>query len=277
MKFGLSMTILFREFNELWQKVERIDKVYLNLVDTLSKFSVEHGFKFIEIDSFGPFNSEVLNIIKDDIKERLKDFDEIVFHLPSWEINISAYEKAVREKSIEETKKNIKIAKYIGAKKLVLHPGSFGSSPYFYALFPEVVRKICKDSVNELISFSKKLGLEVCLENLPFGAPFFRKPDEFDYFIKKGVFLTLDTAHAITAGINPVVFIDRFQKKIKHVHLVDGFKGREDYHYAIGSGELNYTRFLNKLIDIGYEEIIILELMTRDDVIKSMNLLKDYL
>jgi len=277
MNFGISMTILLREFNELWKKVEKIDKLYLDLIDIMIKFSEEHGFKFIEIDSFGPFNSEVFETIKDDIKGKLKIFEGIIFHLPSWEINVSAYEKAVREKSIEETKKTMKIAKYIGVKKVVLHPGSFVSFPDIYASFPEVVREICKKSVNELMSFSKKLNLELCLENLPFGAPFFTRPEEFDYFIKNGAYLTIDTGHSITVGINPVIFIDRFQKKIKHVHFVDGFKGGEDNHYPIGSGELDYKKFLDKLINIDYEEIVILELVSRDDVIKSMNLLKDYL
>jgi sugar phosphate isomerase/epimerase len=276
MKFGVSMTILFKEFNELFQKVERVDKIYLELVELLTEFAKKKNFRFIEIDSFGPFNSEVLNSIKIDIKKKVKDFDEVVFHLPSWEINISAYEKQVRNKSIEETKKNIKIAKYIGAKKLVLHPGSFGSSPFFYASFPEVVKKICRKSVLDLVSYSKKNGLEVCLENLPFGAPFFRKPKDFDYFVKKGVSLTLDTAHSITADIDPVMFIDRFKNKIRHVHLVDGLKHEDDLHYPIGSGDLDYKKFLDKLEKIEYKEIIILELMSRKDTIKSIKILKDY-
>ena len=47
MKFGLSMTILFREFNELFQSVEKVDKIYLELIDLLTDFSKKNNFRYI--------------------------------------------------------------------------------------------------------------------------------------------------------------------------------------------------------------------------------------
>jgi len=274
MNFGISTLIYVMELFELFQKERRVNKLYTTFIDPPINFALENNFRSIEIITFNIFTSDLIWKFIDKIQEKIKVFDSVTYHLPYGEINICALHDTIRKQSIKETKEHIKIAKNLGIQKLVLHPGSYASSPGQYRLFRDRTKKISKKSILELESFSKKYGLELCLENLPHEELLFRKPEEFEYFIEKGLNLTLDTSHTLTCGINPVSFIHRFGNKIKHVHLADGFKNKPDYHYALGEGELDYEGFLGELRRMGYSGDIILEMKSVADVVKSINLLK---
>jgi len=164
-------------------------------------------------------------------------------------------------------KKCIIIGKKLGAKKIVIHPHFLGLTPGFKKSKPE--------EILELVSFCKKQGLIPCLENLPSEVPKYNRPEEFDFFVKKGAYLTVDTGHAATVNVDPITFLDRFGKKVKHIHLQDGLVGMPDIHYALGDGSVDYVKFLNKLKEMKFEDFIILEFLSEDTVIKSLKRLKN--
>jgi len=94
--------------------------------------------------------------------------------------------------------------------------------------------------------------------------------------VKKGAYLTVDTGHAATVNIDPVSFLERFGKKVRHVHLQDGLVGMPDDHHALGNGDVDYVKFLNKLEEMKFKDFVILELVSEEDVIKSLNRLKKF-
>jgi sugar phosphate isomerase/epimerase len=181
------------------------------------------------------------------IKQKIDVFDEVTFHLP------------YSSTSFIETKKTIEIAESLGIKLFVLHPN------------------LSREEIISLITFCKGNGLVLCLENMPLEQADYHEPKEFDYFVEKGGFLTLDTGHAVVCGIDPLIFVERFKDKIKHVHLQDGLKGKPDMHYAIGNGELDYANFLKKMKEIDYKGIIMLELVSEEDVKISMERIRKHL
>jgi len=191
------------------------------------------------------------------IKDIIKPFEQITYHTP------------IRFISVEAMKECIMIGKKLGAKKIVIHP-------HFLSLTPGY-RESKRSEILELIKFCKKQGLIPCLENLPSEVPRYNKPEEFDFLVKKGAYLTIDTGHAVTVKVDPISFIERFRKNIKHIHLQDGLAGMPDKHYALGDGMLDYVKFLNKLKEIKFKDFVILELVSEDDVIKSLNRLKEFI
>lgn len=272
MNFGISMSVCFAKARE-FMKERDLSKAYLNLLNYFTDFASKNNFKIIEIASFPPFDADVLYKIKDEIKKSTAGF-EVIYHLPSWEINIGALNSAVRKTAVGETKKLVDLAKELGIKKVSMHPGCYTAMPDVYALLGPQVRAAAQNSVLDIFSYCKNKNLELCIENLPFDEPFFRKPEEFEIFMEKGIGLLVDTAHATTSEVNPVDFVRRFTSKISEVHLVDGFKGKKDTHYALGTGEVNCAEFLDELARIKYKGPVIFELKSEKDLADSIAFLK---
>ncbi len=272
MDYGISMSVCLAKAKELAVGND-LNKTYLNFLDYFTAFASKNGFKTIEIASFPPFDADVLNQIKGEIKEKIKNF-ETIYHLPSWEINICALNPSVRKASVDETKKLIDLAKYLGIKKVSMHPGCYMAMSDLYVLLGQQVKYVAQKSILDIFEHCKNNGIELCLENLPGNEPFFQKPEEFETIIGKGVSMLVDTAHAVTSNIDPVDFVRKFCSKISEVHLVDGFRGQTDLHHALGTADVNYPAFLDELIKINYKGPIILELKSEKDVHDSLDILK---
>ena len=264
MRFGLSSSVYEIEFRELFRTAEDLGKLYLNYIDSGVKFALEHGFKVIEVAALLSNSHEFLPPILKQIKEKVKVFDEISFHTP------------LRFVSLKAMKECILIGKKLGAKKMVIHPDSYPAHPNNLTRAQTFLRNKPEEMV-ELISFCKKRGLVPCLENMPTEMPKYNRPEEFDYFVKKGAYLTIDTGHAAVVNIDPVSFLERFRKKVKHIHLQDGLTGMPDEHHALGDGNVDYVKFLNKLEEMKFKDLVILELVSEQDVIKSMNRIKKFI
>jgi len=255
MRFGLSTVVYEPEFRELALVTRDLEKLYLEYIDVATKFASKLGFKILEVSGLFDNPHEILSPILKQIKNKIKPFKGISYHTP------------IRFKSVEVMKECIILGKKLGAKKIVIHPYFLGLTPGFKESKPQ--------EILELISFCKKQGLIPCLENLPSEIPKYNKPEEFDFFVKKGAYLTVDTGHAATVNVDPLAFLDRFGKKVKHVHLQDGLGGMPDIHYALGDGKVDYVKFLNKLKEMKFENFVILEFLSEETVIKSLKKLKN--
>jgi sugar phosphate isomerase/epimerase len=254
MRFSISSVIYEAEFIDLAKKTKELDKLYLKYVDAIVDFALKHKFRIIELSGFLDNTSDILPSLVDKIKEKIEPFEEVSFHIP------------IRFRPVEETKKSILAVKKLGGRVIVYHPE--------YMSFHFKTEEERKENILELISFCKKHGLMLCLENLPLEVKKFHAPEEFDFYIKKGAFFTLDTGHAIICGLDPVSFLDRFGDKVKNIHLQSGFRGKPDTHYAIGDGEFDYINFFKKLKEMEYDGILTLELLSEKTALDSLNQLK---
>jgi len=264
MKFGISTVVYEPEFRELAKKSKNLQGLYLKYIDLATKFALKHGFKIIEVSGLFDNPHEILPPIIKQIKDKIKVFDEVSFHTP------------IRFISVKDMKECIIIGKKLKAKKIVIHPDFLPAPPDSLLPSQRFVRNKPEEIV-ELISFCKKQGLIPCLENMPSEMPKYNRPEEFDFFVKKGAYLTIDTGHAATVNVDPISFLDRFGKKVKHIHLQDGLVGMPDKHYALGEGNVDYIKFLNKLEEIEFKDFVILELLSERNAIKSLNRLKNFI
>jgi sugar phosphate isomerase/epimerase len=264
MKFGLSTVVYEPEFRELAKQTEDLQGLYLNYINLAAKFALKCGFKIIEVSGLFDNAHEILPPILEQIKDIIKVFDQVSYHTP------------IRLISVKAMKECIMIGKGLGAKKIVIHPDFFPANPDKLPPSQRILHSKPEEML-ELISFCKKQGLIPCIENMPSEMSKYNRPEEFDFFIKKGANLTIDIGHAATVNINPISFLDRFGNKVKHIHLQDGFVGMPDRHYALGDGKVDYINFLKKLEEMKFNDLVILELVSERDVIKSLNRLKNFI
>ncbi|MCB0012999.1 MAG: sugar phosphate isomerase/epimerase [Anaerolineales bacterium] len=109
-----------------------------------------------------------------------------------------------------------------------------------------------------------RTDVKLCMENMPtrrfLGRPLdahhWNRPDQLGQHPHLP-YLTLDTTHLATWGIEPVEVYEQFNGKVHHIHL-SNFDGRE--HRRPEEGDLNLTAFLKKLTATNFPGAVSLEL-----------------
>ena len=157
--------------------------------------------------------------------------------------------------------KAIAIAKHLGAKYMAIHPlMPFGAeSPDN----PEEVYEINKRFYTALAAVAGKLGVTVCLENMPFR--------EFPLSSTKSIISLIkdiddphlkfcfDVGHSCYYG-EPIGESIRTAGKdyLKILHVHDN-NGDEDSHLPPYEGSIDWSEFCEALYDIGYDGVLNLE------------------
>ncbi|WP_262107259.1 sugar phosphate isomerase/epimerase [Arthrobacter sp. Marseille-P9274] len=74
--------------------------------------------------------------------------------------------------------------------------------------------------------------------------------------------VVMDFSHIVASGGSPEDFVERFHRRIAHVHLRDAVPG--NINLSIGNGQADFAAGLKSLADKGYTGHFSLELETRD-------------
>jgi sugar phosphate isomerase/epimerase len=280
-QFGVSTSLCTGEVKRLARGVgrpaaEQLLGGYLSLLDDFARFVLENGFATIEIEfGFSIIGAELLLPLASELRAIIRPFHIVSCHLPLGEVNIAALHSGMRREAIAETKRHIDLCGQLAISRLVMHPGCFGATPDRYSLLEKHTRQIAEQSVFEIAGYAKKKNMELSIENLHRSEALFRKPEEFEPFVRKGIGMTLDTVHAFVSGVNPLDFMTRFGRKITEVHLTDGVESDSYAHYPLGRGMVDCLAVLRKLREIGYDGRIILEVSSKDDLIQSKKFLQE--
>ena len=170
------------------------------------------------------------------------------FHYPSWGDNIwlSHSIEENRKIAIEKFKGYLEICKLINAKVVVIHDEEplGGIEPYIRSL-------------REIVRISRRDGIKVAIENARTN-PFFL----LDLISGvEGVGLTLDLGHANIqlGGDGTLRFMEKAMERIIHLHVHDNH-GIYDEHLVPGDGSLNYGEIMQKLKEINFDGMAVLEL-----------------
>jgi sugar phosphate isomerase/epimerase len=280
-QFGVSTSLCTGEVKRLARGVgrpaaEQLLGGYLSLLDDFARFVLVNGFATIEIEfGFSIIGAELLLPLASELRAIIRPFRTVSCHLPLGEVNIAALHSGMRREAIAETKRHIDLCGQLAISKLVMHPGCFGATPDRYSLLEKHTRQIAEQSVLEIAGYAKKKNMELSIENLHRSEALFRKPEEFEPFVRKGIGMTLDTVHAFVSGVNPLDFMTRFGRKITEVHLTDGVESDSYAHYPLGTGMVDCIAVLRKLEEIGYDGRIILEVSSKDALIQSRKFLQE--
>ncbi|MEE8374628.1 MAG: sugar phosphate isomerase/epimerase [Dehalococcoidia bacterium] len=273
--FGVSSSLCRGEVRRLPKPVESLSEedavaVYLALLERFTEFVLEQGFDAIEIElGFSMIKAADLVPAVEQIRKRTSRFRTVSCHLPLGEINISALHPGVRRHSVDETKGHIDLCAELEIAQLVAHPGSFAGAPDRYLLLPHQTKRTAEMSILEISDYCREKHMALSVENLHRGEPLFRNPEDFEPFVREGLGITLDVAHAFGSGVDPLDFIARFGSRITEVHLSDGVDSNPQSHYPLGTGQVDCLAILRELEQVGFGGTIVIEVDSTEDLIGS--------
>lgn len=236
------------------------------------------GFDFVEIGIEGPWGlKEVLEPKIQRIKKEIAKNKLFAIAHTAWYLELGSPYETVRRAYIEEVKKEMILAKKLGCDVINVHSHCIGMFMRREESKNIMINNYIK-SLRELVSYSKKAGIKLMLENAGESSEITRLKD-----IKKimanvpGLYFHMDLGHMfIWEGMKGIEeCFNHFKKKILHIHLHDNH-GEKDEHLEIGKGRVNYNKVYRLLRKINYHGTITLEVFGKDrkPAIRSLKLLR---
>lgn len=216
---------------------------------------LDAGFDGWEISADGNYRLDTekgFNTVKKTIEET---GIPVTVHAPFSDLNIASVNSCIWEETIRQLERTIEIAAEL-TDTVVIHPGYLSPVSRHD---PSSAWHRHKDACVRLGEVAEHVGVAACLENMPNLEDFFcRCPDELDGFVEgTGMKIALDIGHA-----NTNANLDRFCKillpKAYHMHIHDNHGG-QDEHLSVGSGNINWTKLMPKLIQNYHGKIIVVE------------------
>jgi len=183
-------------------------------------------------------------------------------HAPFGEgANIGDFDEGERRRALEVVGEALSYASLIGAKVVVLHPGTWEGSddPEEHAEF----RRRVLASFLELSRLAEKLGVRLLVENMvPTGRRFRFGADLGDllWLCERvpGLGVCFDPGHANIGGGSPASWLEALGGRVLSLHLNDN-DGMADLHLLPGRGNLDWPRFWGALRSGGYEGPLLFE------------------
>ena len=246
MKIGASTLATFN--NSLDSSLEFIESLGIRYVELLHQYPTEE----FDLDLLDSFNLDY------------------TIHAPFMDVNIAALGRKSRENSISQIKDSVDLANEIDAKAVVVHPGLI---PFIAKDMPEEIYKVANSSIKEISEYSKDLGINTTIENMPaFESMIYQDMSRLDEVLcELDMGMTLDIGHAHHSGIAPeAMYFD----SIKHIHAHDNM-GDDDSHLALGEGNIQLKRIIDTFEDKNYDGIYMIEVNNTDSIKKSLEFFKN--
>jgi len=226
-----------------------------------------NGFDFVDLflekDEAVPekINSNKLRAILD--KHNLNAIGHTAYYLP-----IGSSVKILRDLTIKETERYFKVFQELGIKFVTIH----ANWPIDLFTGQEGIN-FQAHTLRQLIKKARKYNLVLMYE------PIDTDKDTLENISKvldkvPSLFLHLDIGHCNLSNRSPADFIEKFNKKIKHIHVHDN-DGTTDQHLPIGKGNINWEETI-RVLKKYYDGTITLEVFVDDkkEVLESKNILK---
>lgn len=241
MKIGLSTLYCFElPFADMLKELETVDAENVEIVD-----DGRHALDETRVES-----------LKKIIKKR--GFTTSV-HAPFIDVNIALHSKPARTAVLTRLKWSLQFTSELGSNYWVFHPGlQTGNSHFAQGLEWE----LNLESVRELLSASREVGVNATIENGLHPLPFLCKTaDDFTRFYKDlgetDLGITLDLGHA---NVNGQIdeFFEKLPERIVHAHLHDNH-GRNDEHLGLGDGNIDWQKIVRAFKKISYKGTLVVE------------------
>ena len=183
-----------------------------------------------------------------------------------WDYRLSDDDKNIRKKAKDMIKKQLEVAKKLGADTILVIPGvvnvSF-SHPEIKVSYNTVYDRAL-DGLNELKSFAEELKVNIGLENV--WNKFLLSPIEMRDFIdkidSKFIGSYLDIGNTLYCSY-PEDWIRILGDRIKKIHFKDYRVDAGGLHGFVDllAGDVNYPEVINALNEIGYTDWVSAEMI----------------
>jgi len=212
-------------------------------------------FQGVEIFFPNFLDEKGFNVYTESIKKLQKYHSEFVMHLPYGPTNDLCNLK-IFSKVLEMIKAAIDYGRVLSVEKFTLHLG------YRTERREEDLNHIIK-VLQDLCDYAKSSFIMV--ENMPSEKEIGYSPQELKYILdmvkRQNLKITFDTGHANITPYSFDEYLDVIGKDIKHIHISDN-DGKSDQHQKIGSGNIDFKAFLNRLTT--YQGLYCLEILYKD-------------
>lgn len=190
----------------------------------------------------------------------------LTVHGPFLDLNPATWDSALRRVTMARFHQAHRVAKLVGAQRLVLHTGFFPRSNILEGWAPRAA-----DFFAEFLELHN--DVPIALENV--FDPHWESVWEVWRRVNHRDFgLCLDAGHAHCCGLEPVTtWAERLLPALTHVHMHDNhgprsFADNPDEHLAVGEGTLPF-RPLMRILAQKPELTYTVECMTEADVLKT--------
>lgn len=223
-------------------------------------------FDYLELTMDQPMaHHSTLTRDMDVIKQSLNENGlGLLCHLPTFVLTADLTE-SIRHASTDEMLQSIKVAAELGAKKVVLHPSMvFGMGPFVM----DTVKGYFYEFLAQMVGAADRLKLTICLENMMPRNMLGVNPADFEEIFEMypTMQMTLDTGHANIGapdGQRLLELVERFGNRLGHIHISDNL-GKRDDHLAVGQGTVDFSTLIGRLVELGYDDTITLEIFDQD-------------
>jgi sugar phosphate isomerase/epimerase len=178
------------------------------------------------------------------------------------DLNLISTNPQFRELSLRQIEQGIELAHDLEATRHVVVPGRR------HALAPapaDDARGVLLDGLERLLRTAEPLGVEIELENSPYG--FLGGADELlalaEEVDRPGLRLCYDVANAL-AQEDPAAGLARVAPRLGLVHVSDTWVGHWA-HTSVGRGEVDFAAFASAVAGAGYTDSTVYELVDDED------------
>ena len=229
------------------------------ILDPPAIYSSENRKKFIDLcNSYSSINKQI--------------------HAPFTDLSMCSFNINISRASVKSCVDAAEICEEIGAKVIVVHPGV---GHFLINTIREHNKKQLIRAVNELLDATANFDIMICIENMPQDAHMLANEGDVEEFLtnlnRDDIFLTFDTSHAWTCDMNNELYWEKFHKLVKNVHLADNANKKTDLHPALGSGKIDFHKFIDIVKKYQYSGILIIEIMTGRALRKSIDYIRQIL
>ena len=216
------------------------------------------GFDFLDL-TLEPPHAASWKIDAPALKKLLADSNlRVVGHTAPF-LPIASPVEELRQAALVEFRRCIDVFHRLGALYMNVHPGV---SPMHDRAF--TVRRNL-DSLRELLSYGKKAGVGIMVENLPDRFNTAHQLSELlDALPELGLHLDIGHANLMTPMNTTSEILAAHGRRLKHVHLHDNRGGNQDLHLPLGAGNIDVHGAIRALKSCGCDGTITLEVFTPD-------------
>lgn len=193
----------------------------------------------------------------------------VSLNMPNIDLNIVGASPQMREYSLGLLSQFVTLAGELGAPAIVIGPGK--ANPLFAPSRDFLVGHFFK-ALDHLYPIAKKSGVRLLVENMPFAflpdaQSLVRTLDEYG---NKDIGIIYDVANGYFIGEDPCHGLRTVQQRLGLVHFSD--TGKSVYrHDAVGLGDVPFAAVPPVLEEIGYSELPVLEVISRDPDVDTID------
>ncbi len=233
-------------------------------------FAIKNGFDYYEIQAVRePTMSENFDLnsgIANKVKMISKENNITLILHASYFKSLCSINHKISKEALKFLKKEILLARKIGAKQITIHGGELTNGSTIAKNFEFIIEI---ENLKEIIKLGRKYRIKIGLENSFTLGKLCRTPEDLLKVVNsvKGLGITFDIGHANLINLNPIKYFKKVKDFVIDIHIHDN-DGKSDQHRLIGEGNINFKKFLKECKNSDYYGPFIFEVFPRKNVLK---------